>query len=364
MRAPLHLSGPVRNRFNRLPRALRIAAAALLGLSGGAFAAEAAAPIPWLIGSLGAAAAISLVGFDIRLPDQLRKLGQLAAGFAVGLFFTPEVGFQVVSLGWLMILTAIVSIFASVGISALLVKYGSCDQRTAFFAMIPGGLAEMAGLAQQFGANITLVSLSQSLRVVIIVVTLPPLLVFSIGQPTGAAVAHAQMSYGVTLAGLAGAALLSLALQHFRIFNAWLLGGLFAGVAFGVAPEVHLFAPDELGIFAQVAIGTALGARFQAPVLRAAGRRFVPATILATTLLILINLIMAGLIASQIDLPTGILATAPGGIAEMSLTAEALNLAPPLVTAWQLVRIVLVALATAPIFRLYQKMFLKESQEQ
>ena len=41
----------------------------------------------------------------------------------------------------------------------------------------------------------------------------------------------------------------------------------------------------------------------------------------------------------------------PGGIAEMSLTAETLQLAVPLVTAMQVVRLFLVLFLAEPIFR-------------
>jgi uncharacterized membrane protein AbrB (regulator of aidB expression) len=49
---------------------------------------------------------------------------------------------------------------------------------------------------------------------------------------------------------------------------------------------------------------------------------------------------------------TAILATAPGGIAEMSLTAKTLQLGVPVVTAFHVTRLVTLVLTIGPLFRL------------
>ena len=52
---------------------------------------------------------------------------------------------------------------------------------------------------------------------------------------------------------------------------------------------------------------------------------------------------------------SAILATAPGGIAEMSLTAKNLQLGVPIVTAFHVARVVVLVLSIGPLFRLAQK---------
>jgi uncharacterized membrane protein AbrB (regulator of aidB expression) len=47
---------------------------------------------------------------------------------------------------------------------------------------------------------------------------------------------------------------------------------------------------------------------------------------------------------------TLVLATAPGGIAEMSITAKVLDLGVPVVTAFHVTRVVLLLTCTAPLF--------------
>jgi uncharacterized protein len=348
-------SGTLPSRFNALPVPVTAGAGVLIATFGGYVATTTGIPLPWLLGALFATAAIALLGFTFRIPNWIRQAGQVVAGFAVGVLFTPEVGQRVLQLGWLMVLGGLGSILASVAISVFMARITGCDRKSSFFAMIPGGLAEMAGLAHQFGANITAVSVSQSLRIVILVVTVPPALTLLMGSHGEHALHPPPLDAFWLAGGVAGAALCSLILLRLRVFNAFLIGGLVAGIAMGLSMPAPVSAPDYARAFAQIAIGVALGAKFQWITLRAMGLRFLPATVLCTLLLLFANVGLAWLMSGHVPFATAVLATSPGGVAEMSLTAEALNLIAPLVTAWHLVRIVLVAVLTAPLFRLYSR---------
>jgi len=66
----------------------------------------------------------------------------------------------------------------------------------------------------------------------------------------------------------------------------------------------------------------------------------------------LLSALFAAAIAATTDirLPTAVLATAPGGIAEMAITAKVLDLGVPLVTAFHVTRVVILLTCTAPVF--------------
>ena len=53
---------------------------------------------------------------------------------------------------------------------------------------------------------------------------------------------------------------------------------------------------------------------------------------------------------ASVDPAALVLGTAPGGIAEMCITAKVLQLGVPLVTACHVARVVVLLLATAPVF--------------
>ena len=57
--------------------------------------------------------------------------------------------------------------------------------------------------------------------------------------------------------------------------------------------------------------------------------------------------------------PTAMIAaTAPGGLAEMSLTAAVLNLGVPLVTAYHIIRIIMITVLTLPAYRIIQRLLI------
>ncbi|MGJ3264373.1 MAG: AbrB family transcriptional regulator [Salinarimonas sp.] len=114
---------------------------------------------------------------------------------------------------------------------------------------------------------------------------------------------------------------------------------------------------------AQVLIGCALGSRFTRSVVVRL-RAFALFATLGTLTLIAFAAVLAWLIAAAtgIAVPSLILAAAPGGVAEMSITAKVLSLDVPLVTAFHVVRIVLIVLLSEPLFVLGKRLAERRSR--
>lgn len=326
-------------------------------LAGGLLFATLHIPLPFLLGALCVAAGVNLAGFTVKLADEFRQAGQITAGFSVGLFFTPPVALRLLELGWVMAATGFASILVSLVLARALARFGRCDRRTAFFAAIPGGLAEMAVLAHTFGASTTLVSLAQSLRVVLIVLIIPPAMTLFTGGAHHQLAHVPQLEPWLLVPGLIACIPVALLLRRLNIFNPFLLAGLALGMAMAIVIARATHAPPLVTSAAQLAIGAALGCRFQHDQIAHVVRTpFLAAAAMTTLLLIAANIAFAAFAVHFVPFNTGVLAMAPGGIAEMSLTAEALGLAPPIVAAWQLVRILSVVLLTGPLYKLYEKM--------
>lgn len=327
---------------------------ALGGLMGWA-AALAGIPLPWLIGPLVATAAVALSGVELKPPPLIRKIGQAVAAAAIGLAFSPEIIETLAGYLDVMILTAAASMLASIGIAKLTSTFAKTSFETAYFSSLPGGVAEMSVLAERYGGDVALVSLAQSLRIILVVLSVPVALVaLSADLDTNAysATALQDVHLLALLLMLAAAFILAVLLDRLRIMNAWFLGGLAVGVTVALAQVPASQVPFQLVDAAQVMIGCALGSRIdQGIIVRL--RRSLPAAIIGTALLILFNAAMAWIVGLWvgIDLPALVLAMAPGGIAEMSITAKALHLAVPLVTAFHLVRVLMIILVSAPAYR-------------
>jgi membrane AbrB-like protein len=154
---------------------------------------------------------------------------------------------------------------------------------------------------------------------------------------------------------IGAAILLALVMGRLRITNPWLLGGLIVGMSTAVAELPLSGVPTPVVNLGQVLIGAALGAQFRRDTLQGLGR-FLPAVLAATLALIACCLLLAALLQplTGLGFATLALALAPGGITEMSLTAKLLQLAVPAVTAFQFVRIFVVLLSSAPLYRLLE----------
>jgi hypothetical protein len=110
--------------------------------------------------------------------------------------------------------------------------------------------------------------------------------------------------------------------------------------------------PPELSSAAQLVIGISLGIRFRREFLGQAPR-WIAVAVLGTVLSIAVSVGFSWTMVqlTGLNLGTLILGTAPGGIAEMAITAKVLQLGVPLVTAFQVCRLIAVLLIVAPLYR-------------
>jgi len=335
----------------------------VLATAGGWLFWLADTPLPWFFGSLFIVAGANLLGWDIRGPRGVRHVGQIFIGTTIGLYFTPLVaGIVAAHLPW-MILVALISIgLGGIG-AAILRKIAPVDPATAFFGNVPGGMAEMLALGDRFKAASVPLTISQLTRVTIVILSIPPALTFFgvEGEEVFVQYATAVNLWGLALL-LAFCLLTSLLMYWIGIPNCWMLGAaIFASLV--TVFEYKLSAmPRELLSVAQIFIGVALGERFERSALISAPRVILGSAI-TTVGMMIIAVILALIIAWNTKIPETamIAATAPGGLAEMSLTAAVLNLGVPLVTAYHIVRIIMITILTLPAYRITIRLFFKNT---
>jgi len=142
-----------------------------------------------------------------------------------------------------------------------------------------------------------------------------------------------------------------LAFQRMRMPNAFVLGSLAVAIPL-TAMEVNLsLLPQWASNLGQCLLGCALGSRFQRDFLVGA-HRFVTAVAITVVLSIVLSAAFGVAVAwaSGQSAPSLVLGTAPGGFAEMCITAKVLQLGVPLVTAFHVTRVVVLLLATPVVF--------------
>jgi hypothetical protein len=333
----------------RAPAAYALAACII---AGAAFA-WMRSPLPWMIGPLGAMAALKFAGLPLRAPRGGREVGQWLIATALGLYFTPTVAREVTQRWEVLVAAAIfATILGYIG-AWILSRYTDTDRTTALFASIPGGATEMAILGERFGGRPDRIALAQSLRILLVVVIIP--FTFAAWGVQGSDF-YRQVAAPVNTTGLAAllgtTAIGGTIFALMRLPNAWMLGPLAMAIAV-TAMGVEWSAMPTLATNAgQVLIGCALGARFEREFMRAAPRYVfvVTVSILAA---IACSALFAALLSqlSGVPLATLVLATAPGGIGEMCITAKVLQLGVPVVTAAHVTRVMILVTTSAPLFR-------------
>jgi uncharacterized protein len=309
-------------------------------------------PIPWMIGPMIAVAALNLMGIRVHSPPYARQMGQVILGSAVSLYFTPTV-VAALAANLPAIAAATVSAFFVGGLGALTLSRASgLEGKSTFFASIPGGAMAMAVLAERYGAQIAPVAVAHSLRVSILVILIPFALTYG-GLPLEAAPYRPDvpLDYSILAPWLAFGFVLGEVSERLRLQNGYLLAPIFFGAALTVSGVQLSAVPGWMTEFAQLMFGLVLGARYERAFF-ARYRSFIPFALLNSFFILIASAAVAVVLALIFDLPlaTMIIATAPGGLAEMTITAQALQISVPLVVAFHLFRVVVVNMGTQYIY--------------
>ena len=305
-----------------------------------------------MLGPLVAVAATRVAGWSVDAPPGGRQVGQWLIGTALGLYFSPLVAQRVGGFLWLLILGAIFAIAVGYFSGYLLSILGGTDRTTALFASVPGGAAEMAVLGERFGARVDQVAAAQSFRILIVVVTIPS--AFAALGLHGAdpfLAASSEVRWPALAALLSVTAAAGFLLVRLNVPNAFVLGALVVTIPLTIGGVSASAMPRELLNGAQLLLGCALGSRFNRRFL-ARAPRFIAAVVATVAVAMGISILFALFMArlTGIHPATLVLATAPGGIAEMAVTAKVLELGVPMVTSFHVVRVILLLSCTAPLF--------------
>ncbi|MDG9925215.1 AbrB family transcriptional regulator, partial [Pseudomonas sp. GD04045] len=322
------------------------------GAAGGYLASLIGWPLPWMVGSLLALMLLRcLGGFDLAEVPGARKLGQWLVGTGIGLHFSPAVLEQVLAHGGVLLVGAVAtSLTCLIGIALL--RRAGVDRATAFFASMPGGASEMVNLGQRNGAQTGEVAAGQSVRLLLVVLCVPALFQWWLGAAPTLAHSGAASDLPTLAALLAGGALFALLWQRLRQPNPWLLGPILFSAVGAVWLDRPLNLPGGTSEVGQWLIGSALGCHFSREFFRRAPR-FIGLVLVATLLAMLAAALAAEALSwlVALDHRSLMLGMMPGGIAELSLTAEALALSVPLITGLQVLRLMCVLFFAEPAFR-------------
>jgi len=317
-------------------------------------------PLPWM---LGAVAALIVAGkfkrMTLNWPMSLRDAGLMLLGYNMGRPFTIETGQQIIGHLPAMVFATLFTIGVSFITAYLTYRQTEISFASSLIGSVPGGLSQMVVLCDEVAdSDIAVVSFMQTIRLLSVVFVVPLLTVH------GLAANKAAVNLAVA-AGEAGAAsFFQIALLVLIVLGSaavarychwptpYLLGPMLGTAAAAVAGVIAPKPPDFLVSLAQLSMGAYMGASIKLENL-GNWRKLLPYTLLGVAAILAASLLVGYLLAAweSFSLATAFLSTAPGGMAEMGLTAMAVNADISVVIAFQLFRLLFILTCLTPFLR-------------
>ncbi|OPA84710.1 hypothetical protein BFW87_28640 [Pseudomonas fluorescens] len=320
----------------------------LVGAVGGSLAHWAGWPLPWVIGSLLAVMLTRCAGGRVPEIPHGRKVGQVIVAVAIGCHFTSPVMQQVASHLGLVVVAVLLTLVLALCSVGVLHRWG-VSFGTAFFAMMPANSTEMVHLGRQRQADTSFIAAAHSIRLLLILLAVPAVATFGMAHAVARAPLPVIWPWLIFILAMGGLA--ALGFRRCNLPNPWTFGP-FLICAVGVGcNNLQMSMPGWLSGCGQLLIGCALGVAFDRGFFRRA-----PGFLLKVLVLLAGSVIATALAALGLGTWLGMpwlslaLGMMPGSAPEMSLTAEALGLAVTLVTAMQIIRMLLIQAACLPLY--------------
>ncbi|MBN6186710.1 AbrB family transcriptional regulator [Aneurinibacillus sp. BA2021] len=338
--------------------------AAGVGLAGALLFLLLHIPLPWILGPVASVTLWRLTtGRKLVWPYSFRQTGLLLLGYMLGTSFTRGTAVQIFQQLPLMLLSTALTVGVSLSLGMMIARRLQVDSATGIFGSVPGGLSQMLVLSEETEAvDETMVAFMQTVRVMAVIFLVPFLTVHGLGQETasgGLPVVAGSPPFSWESAVLYALVALIGAWIGPRIgLPAGALTGPLLGTALvlivlgGEAPAL----PSFLVLLSQFAIGVHIGLQMKPQSLQNM-RALSVYTVLSSLFLVLFSLLLAFLLTlwTPMTLTTAFLSTAPGGIAEMGVTASMVHADLSMVSGYQLFRVFFVMFLVPPVLQWWLK---------
>jgi len=321
------------------------------------------APIPWLLGPLISVLVASNVWKGrYYWPVQIRNTGMIIVGYTIGLSMTAAALKEMLhQLPYMLVMTILLLILCGT-IAYMMSKIAKIDYRTALLASVPGGLTQVIMLAEETkGVNLAIVTVTQVIRLMIIIVCVPLLLFSPVFGHTHAATAISLPSTAAALWPAWSPRFLIFALaciacawigSKIKLPTAYLLGPVLATAILNLS-GIHAEGLSPLIInAAQLMLGAYVGLMLKPDGLKGKVRTLLVAVTSGLVLLMgawgLSSLLT---LVEPISTSTALLSLAPGGMDQMGILAHEVHADLSMVAGFQMFRIFFIFFATPPLLR-------------
>lgn len=330
-----------------------------LALAGGMLFQLIGIPLPWILGPLVTVMVWKQIFKKIPYwPLFLRNGALIIVGYRIGIGFNLETVQEIFKQLPGMLLSTLSIVLFSVWLGYLISCRLGIGLSTGLIGSVPGGLTQMVVFSEEVvEADTTTVTFMQTIRMLSVIFIVPFLAFHGLANGLSKNVVNNSLEIAAPSLGIV---VILIAISFLSIWVAlkihlpipYLLGPMLGAACLALGGFSGPSVPSFLILVAQLAIGAHLGCTVQ-PANLPDWKRFFPYMVLSAVGTVLFSLLIGYLLTYlyPIDFLTAFLSTAPGGMAEMGLTAMTLHADLATVTAYQLFRVSFILFVVPVILR-------------
>ena len=324
----------------------------LLSLFGGYIFSLLHIPIPWMLGPI---VVVMLTQFfykgSLKWSGKLRDLGVVIVGTVIGVQFNIDLFGMMGSILFYMLALNIILIGGAIGIAYLTSKWAKIPMKAAVLGAIPGGLGQIVVFAEEEKVEeIGVISYFQVIRLLLVVIFVPFIVA---GQVIGSQSSNTKMTISLfVLIALAWAC--SHLTKRIHLPVAFFITPIILLIVLQLATPITM--PPVPGIvmdIAQLLIGAHIGLMLKPHMIKLPMRILIGGIFSALALIALTfgsSFLMS--YAMDATFATSFLSTAPGGLDQMVLLADAINAEVSLVSIFQTFRLLFIFLLIMPLMKI------------
>ncbi|MEH7179753.1 AbrB family transcriptional regulator [Neobacillus vireti] len=327
----------------------------ILSLIGGYIFSLLHIPIPWMLGPI---VVVMLAQFFYKGPlnwsGQMRDIGVVMVGTVIGVQFNTDLFGMMGSILFYMITLNVILIGGSIGIACLTSRWAKIPMKAAVLGAIPGGLGQIVVFAEEEKIKeIGVISYFQVIRLLLVVVFVPFIVS---GQVMSKPPTDAKLTISLVLL-IALAWVCSYLTKRIHLPVAFFITPIILLITLQLATPIAM--PQVPGIVmdvAQLLIGAHIGLMLKPHMIKLPVR-VLAGGIFSAFALIALTFGSSFLMSFTLDttFATSFLSTAPGGLDQMVLLADAVNAEVSLVSMFQTFRLLFIFIIIMPLMKVFYR---------
>lgn len=327
----------------------------VLSLVGGYIFSLLHIPIPWMLGPI---MVVMLTQFiykgTLKWSSKMRDLGVVIVGTAIGVNFNIDLFGMMGSIIFYMVTLNFILIGGSIAIAYLTSKWTKIPMKAAVLGAIPGGLGQIIVFAEEEKIKeIGVISYFQVIRLLLVVVFVPFIVA---GQVMSTQQVDEKLSISLVLL-IALAWVCSYFTKRIHLPVAFFITPIILFITLQLTTPITMpIVPGMVMDIAQLLIGAHIGLMLKPDMIKLPVQVLVGGIVSAIALIALTfgsSFLMS--FAMDTTFATSFLSTAPGGLDQMVLLADAINAEVSFVSMFQTFRLLFIFILVMPLMRIFYR---------